>query len=172
MGGSKKRHWRGTMARTARKTSTRKTTTASGKKKAQSNVTAKPSGKHKEKAIAALLQEGRTFDPPVEFRSRAVVKTRKLYNQAQKDRLGYWEDHARELHWFTPWKKTLQWKSPSAKWFAGGKTNMSYNCLDRNIENGLRTKAALIWEGEPGETRTFTYWELYRQVNRFANVLK
>ena len=171
------------MARTSRKTTTRKSASGSPKKSTQARKTAakkdspskgpaKGRGKHRQEAIEALLQEGRSFEPPVEFKERAVVKTRKLYNQARKDRLGYWEDRARELHWFKPWKKALEWKPPFAKWFVGGKTNICYNCLDRNIENGLRNKAALIWEGEPGDTKTFTYWELYRQVNRFANVLK
>ncbi len=84
----------------------------------------------------------------------------------------FWEGPASELHWFKKWDKVLDWKPPYAKWFAGGKTNISYNCLDVNIQKGLRNKAAIVWEGEPGEKRTLTYWDLYRQVCKFANVLK
>ena len=84
----------------------------------------------------------------------------------------FWEGWARQLDWFKPWKKALEWKAPNAKWFVGGKLNVSYNCLDRHINTARRTKAALIWEGEPGDTRTLTYWDLYREVNRFAAALK
>jgi acetyl-CoA synthetase len=84
----------------------------------------------------------------------------------------FWEARARELTWFKPWKKALEWKPPYAKWFVGGKLNVSYNCLDRHVATSRRTKAALIWEGEPGDTRTLTYWDLYREVQRFAAALK
>src|SRR5262249_46719381 len=84
----------------------------------------------------------------------------------------FWERFARELDWFKPWRKALEWKAPYAKWFVGGKLNVSYNCLDRHITTARRTKAALIWEGEPGDSRTLTYWDLYREVNRFAAALK
>lgn len=122
--------------------------------------------------IEALLQEGRSFAPTAEFTKNAVVNDRSLYKRAEKNRLGYWEDRAKELHWFKPWKKVLEWNPPYAKWFLGGKTNIAYNCLDRNLQLGLRNKAAIIWEGEPGDRRTITYWELYRQVNKCANMLK
>ena len=82
------------------------------------------------------------------------------------------ERFARELDWFKPWKTTLQWKAPYAKWFAGGKLNVAYNCLDRHVATPRKTKAAIIWEGEPGDSRVLTYWDLYREVNRFAAALK
>src|SRR5438046_5226299 len=84
----------------------------------------------------------------------------------------FWAREAQQLVWRTPWKKVVEWKAPYAKWFIGGKLNVSYNCLDRHINTARRTKAALIWEGEPGDTRTLTYWDLYREVNRFASALK
>src|SRR5207302_8440081 len=83
-----------------------------------------------------------------------------------------WEKEARALDWFKPWRKALEWKPPYAKWFAGGKLNVSHNCPDRHVAGPRRTKAALIWEGEPGDTRTLTYWDLYREVNRFAAALR
>src|SRR3990172_2773555 len=122
--------------------------------------------------IQALLQEKRKFAPPKEFASRANARRASVYAEAARDPVKFWEGWARQLHWFKPWKKGLQWKLPYAKWFVGGKLNVSYNCLDRHIETPLRTKAALIWEGEPGDTRTLTYWDLYRDVNRFAAALK
>ena len=79
---------------------------------------------------------------------------------------------ARELEWSKPWKTVLEWDPPWAKWFTGGKLNASVNCLDRHVRGATRNKAALIWEGEPGDTRTLTYWDLYREVNKFANVLE
>src|SRR5262249_18315475 len=122
--------------------------------------------------IAALLKEKRKFVPPKEFVKRAHVNQASIYKEAARNPARFWERFARELHWFRPWKTALQWKAPYAKWFVGGKLNVSYNCLDRPIETARRTKAALIWEGEPGDRRTLTYWELYREVNRFAAALK
>jgi acetyl-CoA synthetase len=122
--------------------------------------------------IEALLREKRKFPPPKDFVKRANVNTPSIYKDAAKNPARFWERFARELHWFKPWKKALEWKVPYAKWFVGGKLNVSYNCLDRHIETARRTKAALIWEGEPGDTRTLTYWDLYREVNRFAAALK
>ena len=122
--------------------------------------------------IEALLQEGRRFPPPKEFARRAVVKTRNIYKEAQRDPLRFWERQAKGLRWMKPWTKTLEWKLPYAKWFVGGKLNASDNCLDRHIEGPRRNKAALIWEGEPGDSRVLTYWDLYREVNRFAAALK
>ncbi len=98
---------------------------------------------------------------------------KKLYDQAARNPESFWGKLAKqELHWFKPWKKTLEWKTPFAKWFVGGKTNMSYNCLDRHLTTARKNKAAIIWEGEPGDTETITYQELHRRVCRFANVLK
>ena len=79
---------------------------------------------------------------------------------------------AEELHWFKKWDKVLNWDPPHAEWFVGGKINISYNCLDRHLGTWRRNKAALIWEGEPGETRTYTYQQLHTEVCKFANVLK
>ena len=122
--------------------------------------------------IEALLREKRKFPPPKDFVKHANVNTPSIYKDAAKNPARFWERFARELHWFKPWKKALEWKVPYSKWFVGGKLNVSYNCLDRHIETARRTKAALIWEGEPGDTRTLTYWDLYREVNRFAAALK
>ena len=122
--------------------------------------------------IEALLREKRKFPPPKDFVKHANVNTPSIYKDAAKNPARFWERFARELHWFKPWKKALEWKVPYAKWFVGGKLNVSYNCLDRHIDTARRTKAALIWEGEPGDTRTLTYWDLYREVNRFAAALK
>jgi len=122
--------------------------------------------------IEALLKEKRKFVPPKEFAKRANVNRSSIYAQAAKQPVRFWEGFARELDWFKPWKKTLEWKVPYAKWFVGGKLNVSSNCLDRHIHTARRTKAALIWEGEPGDTRTLTYWDLYREVNQFASALK
>ena len=107
--------------------------------------------------IEALLREKRKFPPPKDFVRHANVNTPSIYKDAAKNPARFWERFARELDWFKPWKKTLEWKVPHAKWFVGGKLNVSYNCLDRHIETARRTKAALIWEGEPGEIRTLTW---------------
>jgi len=122
--------------------------------------------------IEALLKEKRKFPPLKEFVKRANINRPSIYAQAAKNPVRFWEGFAKELDWFKPWKKGLEWKAPYAKWFVGGKLNVSYNCLDRHIHTARRTKAALIWEGEPGDTRTLTYWDLYREVNRFASALK
>jgi len=122
--------------------------------------------------IQALLKEDRKFRPPKSFVQRALVKGEAVYREAARNPVRFWEQRARELTWFKPWKKALEWKPPYAKWFVGGKLNVSYNCLDRHVTTSRRTKAALIWEGEPGDTRTLTYWDLYREVQRFAAALK
>ncbi len=128
-------------------------------------------------AIDVFLQEDRKFPPPAAFQRNAWVKDPSVYEKAARDPEAYWAEWARELHWTKPWKKVLEWKPPHAKWFVGGKINASVNCLDRHIFSGSgfhakRNKAALLWEGEPGDARVLTYWELYRAVNQFANVLK
>ncbi|TMQ17254.1 MAG: acetate--CoA ligase [Candidatus Rokuibacteriota bacterium] len=122
--------------------------------------------------IEALLREKRRFPPPRDFVRRALVNKPSVYAEAARNPVRFWEARARELTWFKPWKKALDWKPPYAKWFVGGKLNVSYNCLDRHVTTARRNKAALIWEGEPGDTRTLTYWDLYREVNRFAAALK
>jgi len=122
--------------------------------------------------IDALLQEHRKFPPAEEFRRDAVVKDRSIYDRAAKDPDAFWAEQARQLHWFKPWKTICEWTPPHSKWFAGGKLNVSYNCVDRHIDTPRRNKAALIWEGEPGERRTLTYWDLFVEVQKFANVMK
>ncbi|MCH7782839.1 acetate--CoA ligase [candidate division KSB1 bacterium] len=124
------------------------------------------------KTIDVLLEEGRTFAPAKDFVKQANFSDPALYKEAGKDSVAFWEKCASKLDWFQKWNKALEWKAPDAKWFIGGKLNASYNCVDRHIKNGLRNKAALIWEGEPGDKRTMTYWDLYREVNKFANGLK
>ena len=122
--------------------------------------------------LQTLLEERRSFPPPAGFRRGAHVRSQTIYRDGAKSRQRFWAEQARQLEWFTPWKKVLEWRPPHAKWFLGGKLNVSVNCLDRHIRTATRNKVALLWEGEPGDRRTITYWELYREVNRFANALK
>ncbi|GIU82386.1 MAG: acetate--CoA ligase [Acidobacteria bacterium] len=127
--------------------------------------------------IESILQESRVFMPPSEFSSKAHIKSfeeyERLYNEAAKDTEKFWASIAEEnLHWFKKWDKVLEWNEPHAKWFIGGKINASYNCLDRHVQTWRRNKAAIIWEGEPGEVRTLTYQQLFREVCKFSNVLK
>ncbi len=129
--------------------------------------------------IESLLHEKRVFKPEPDFRKQAnwsKKKAAELRALGEKSPKRFWEKMAREhVDWFTPWKKTLDWKPPFAKWFVGAKTNVSYNCLDRHLEGEnawRRNKAAIIWEGEPGDSRVITYGELHREVCKFANVLK
>ncbi len=124
------------------------------------------------KTIEALLEERRTFAPPKKFKEKAHVKSDSIYAKANRNITAFWEGFAKELDWYKRWKKVLDWKPPHAKWFVGGKINVSYNCLDRHIKTTRKNKAAIIWEGEPGDSRVLTYWDLYREVNKFANVLK
>ena len=123
-------------------------------------------------ALDSLLHEDRSFPPPEGFAASAHVRDDSLQRAADADLEAYWAEWARELDWFEPWTKVLEWTPPHAKWFVGGKLNVSYNCLDRHLDGPRRNKAALIWEGEPGDTRTYTYWDLHREVCKFANVLK
>ncbi len=123
-------------------------------------------------ALDDLLQEDRRFPPPEEFAARAVMSDPGVYDRAAADPEGFWSEWAARLDWFRPWDSVLEWKPPFAKWFVGGKLNVSYNCLDRHLERGRGDRAALIWEGEPGDTRTYTYAELHEEVCRFANALK
>jgi acetyl-CoA synthetase len=125
-----------------------------------------------EPTIEALLAEGRRFDPPAGFADAATVRDRSIYEDAAKDPETFWGRIAGDLHWFAPWTSVLEWTPPYARWFAGGRTNLSFNCLDRHVAGGRRTKAAIIWEGEPGDERVLTYGDLLREVGRFANVLK
>ncbi len=125
-----------------------------------------------EKTIDVLLEEDRSFEPSEAFAAQANIQDPGIYEKAGRDPEGFWAQFAEELDWFRKWDTVLDWNPPYAKWFVGGKINASYNCLDRHVKNGLRNKAAIIWEGEPGDRRTLTYWDLYRDVNKFANVLK
>jgi acetyl-CoA synthetase len=126
--------------------------------------------------IESTLTESRSFPPPTEFSQNAIIGSAaeydKLRARASADPEGFWADIARELHWFKPWDKVLEWNVPWAKWFLGGKINLSYNCLDRHVATWRKNKAAIIWESEPGEVRTLTYQQLLTEVKKFANVLK
>ena len=126
--------------------------------------------------IDSMLQENRLFPPSAEFSAQAHVSSledyQRLYAEAANDPEAFWGRIASELHWFQPWTKVLEWDAPWAKWFVGGKFNISYNCLDRNIAAGRGEKVAFRWEGEPGDTRTITYAQLLAEVERFANALK
>ena len=122
--------------------------------------------------IADLLQEDRTFPPSREFRAAANVNDEGVYVRAEKDPEAFWAAFASELEWSTRWKAVLEWNPPHAKWFVGGTLNACVNCVDRHVRGPRRNKAALIWEGEPGDRRTLTYFDLFRQVSQFANVLK
>jgi acetyl-CoA synthetase len=123
-------------------------------------------------SIDSLLHEERRFPPTPGFAANAVA-TPRLYEAAKADRLGFWADQARELlHWHQPFTQTLDWSdAPFARWFADGKLNVAYNCLDRHVEAGNGDRVAIHWEGEPGDTRTITYAELTADVKRAANAL-
>src|SRR3954453_11102375 len=126
--------------------------------------------------IDSILTEKRSFPPPREFSKNALIPSKEEYDKicarAAADPEGFWADIARELHWFEPWNKVLEWDLPWAKWFLGGKINLSYNCLDRHVSGPRKNKTAIIWEGEPGEIRTLTYQQLLREVSKCANALK
>ncbi len=129
------------------------------------------------KTITSMLDEKRVFKPPQEFSKKAYVGSMNeyeaLYKKSEDDLENFWAEQAEMIHWYKKWDSVLEWKPPFAKWFAGGKTNIAYNCLDRHLENGRADKAALIWQAEPlEESKTFTYRELYTEVCKFANVLK
>jgi acetyl-CoA synthetase len=127
-------------------------------------------------AIESTLHETRLFPPPAEFSAGAHVKSyaeyEEIYNRAAENPEAFWASVAENLHWFKKWDTVLKWEAPHAEWFVGGKINASYNCLDRHLETHRKNKAAIIWEGEPGEVRTLTYQQMHRQVSKFANVLK
>ena len=122
--------------------------------------------------IDVLLSENRTFPPSDDFNSRATVADPAIYARAAEDPEAFWAAEAARLEWMRPWDQVLDWKPPHARWFVGGKLNASVNCLDRHLAGATRNKAALIFEGEPGDQRTLTYWDLYREVTKFANVLR
>jgi acetyl-CoA synthetase len=126
--------------------------------------------------IDSILQENRVFTPSAEFSAKAHIKSleeyERIYAEAAADPEAFWGRIAKELHWFEPWTKVLEWNAPWAKWFVGGKTNISYNCLDRHVASARRDKLAFLWEGEPGDTRTLTYAQLLAEVEQFASALK
>jgi acetyl-CoA synthetase len=122
--------------------------------------------------IDVLLQENRKFEPSDAFRRQAHVSSTEMYAEAERDPEHFWATMAQFLEWSRPWDKVLDWTPPHAQWFTGGRLNASVNCVDRHIRTARRNKAALIFEGEPGDRRTLTYWDLYVEVNKFANVLK
>lgn len=127
-------------------------------------------------SFRSLLQELRVIPPSEEFASQAHVRSLQeydaLYRRSVENPEEFWAAAANELHWFDPWTKVLEWNPPWAKWFVGGKTNISYNCLDLQITRGHGEKTAILWEGESGEVRRFTYRQLLDEVQRFANVLR
>jgi acetyl-CoA synthetase len=120
--------------------------------------------------LATLLDERRRF-PPSAAVSAAANAPASLYEEARRDRLGFWAEQARALEWIRPWDRVLEWTPPHARWFTGGRLNVSANCLDRHLRT-RRNQAALIWEGEPGDRRVLTYWDLAREVGKAANALK
>ena len=126
--------------------------------------------------IESVLKEQRVFTPPAEFSRRAhIVSAAEAEERARvaaEHPETFWAEVAVELEWFSPWRSVLEWKVPFAKWFVGATTNLAHNCIDRHLTAGRRNKAAIIWEGEPGDSRTLTFHDLHREVSKFANVLK
>jgi acetyl-CoA synthetase len=126
--------------------------------------------------IESILKEGRVFTPPAGFAVNARVPSlaayRELVERAERDPDGFWAEVARDLDWLGPWDKVCDWTPPDVRWFTGGRLNLAHNCLDRHLLGARRNKAALVWEGEPGDSRTLTYHDLHREVCKFANVLE
>ncbi|MFN0084767.1 MAG: acetate--CoA ligase [Blastocatellia bacterium] len=126
--------------------------------------------------INSSLKEDRVYAPSEAFSASAHITSReqydRIYQRSVEDPEGFWAEIASELDWFKPWDRVLEWSEPFAKWFAGGEINISHNCLDRHLGSWRKNKAAIIWEGEPGDTRTLTYQQLHQEVCKFANVLK
>jgi acetyl-CoA synthetase len=121
--------------------------------------------------ISALLQESRKFPPSPAFTAAANAKP-EMFERAKVDPMAFWAEAAKGIDWYKPWTQLLEWDVPWAKWFVDGELNASYNCVDRHLTDGRKTKAAIIWEGEPGEERVLTYQDLYREVNRAAHALR
>jgi len=126
--------------------------------------------------IESHLKETRVFKPSRDFAKKAKITSLEQYRRLHRESIRrpekFWAREARQLHWQRPWSKVVEWKAPFAKWFVGGKLNVAENCLDRHLHGARRNKAAIIWEGEPGDKRILTYQQLHREVCRFANVLK
>jgi acetyl-CoA synthetase len=127
--------------------------------------------------IDTVMHETRLFPPSKEFAASASIDSmdayQALYDEAKENPEAFWDKFAKEeLHWFEPYTEVMKWNSPHVEWFVGGKTNASYNCLDAHLDSELANKAAIVWEGEPGDQRTLTYRQLHHEVCRFANALK
>jgi acetyl-CoA synthetase len=122
--------------------------------------------------LDTLLVEERRYPPPADFPASANIADPAIYDRAREDPEAFWAEAASELEWFKPWNQVLEWDAPWAKWFIGGELNVSYNCVDRHLSTWRKNKAAIIWEGEPGEERVLTYRDLYREVNQAAAALR
>jgi acetyl-CoA synthetase len=122
--------------------------------------------------ISTLLDENRVFEPSAEFAASANANDAALYDEADRDFEAFWACWAEKLDWFQKWDKVLEWNLPYARWFVEGRLNAAYNCLDRHVQAGRGSRTAIIWEGEPGDTRHVTYGELLEDVCRVANALK
>jgi acetyl-CoA synthetase len=126
--------------------------------------------------IDSVLTEQRVFEPSQDFQSKAHIRSQaeyeRLYQEAAEHPAEFWAKIAKELHWFKPWDRVLEWNLPFAQWFVGGELNLSYNCLDRHVATWRKNKAAILWEGEPGDSRALTYQQLLHEVSKCANVLK
>ncbi len=124
--------------------------------------------------LDTMMQESRLFPPSAEFSAQARIKSlaeyEALWNKAEADPCAFWAELAKnELHWFEPFTETLRWNEPYAEWFVGGKTNASYNCLDKHVAEGRGDRTAIIWEGEPGDQKKLTYAELLTKVCKCAS---
>src|SRR5262245_43241503 len=122
--------------------------------------------------LESLLQEGRTFPPPGDFRKDALDTDAHVYDEAERDWQGFWAKQALELDWAKEWDTILEWDEPFARWFVGGKLNVAYNCLDRHVDAGHGDQVAFYWEGEPGDTRVVSYRDLLAETCRVANALR
>ena len=118
------------------------------------------------------MQENRRFEPPEGFSAAAHANDPDVYRRAEDDPAAFWAGFAEELEWSRRWDRVVEGEAPRWSWFSGGRLNVSVNCVDRHLGTHRRNKAAIIWEGEPGDRRTLTYQDLYVEVNRFASALR
>src|SRR5260221_6726923 len=134
-----------------------------------------PMAEHSVGQVDSVMQEARLFPPSPEFAAKARIGSLAAYeamwNEANADIEKFWGKLAGELHWLKPYGKVLEWNEPLAKWFVGGQTNASYNCLDAHLDTPRRNKAAIIWGGESGDEPTLTYQQLHREACKVADVL-
>jgi acetyl-CoA synthetase len=135
-------------------------------------MTPPPDDKPSANTLDALLQEKRLFPPAEGFRLRANASDPTIYDRAARNFEAFWAEESKRLSWVDPWHTVLEWKAPWAKWFLGGRLNVTHNCVDRHAQSARRNKVAIFWEGEPGDARTLTFGMLEREINRFANVLR